>query len=72
MGELIKNHFIPSELSQVSKCNEMKSQLFTEDETATNQNFKSLESVVIEEDTCKITGDSMFTHTRKNSMFWGK
>ena len=44
----------------------MKSRLFTKDETTTtNQNFKSLESLVIENDTCKFTGDSMFIGTRK-------
>ena len=47
----------------------MKSQLFTKDVTATNQNFNSLGSVVIEEDTYKFTRHSMVTHTRKNSMF---
>ena len=39
-------------------------QLFTKDESATNETFKSLESVLIEEDTCKFTRDFMFTRVR--------
>ena len=67
MSELIENHSISSKLSKVSNFYEMES-LFTKDRTATNESFKSLRSIIIE-DTCKFTKDSMFTHTRKNSMF---
>ena len=49
MSELIENHVISSKLSKVSKCNNV-----TKEETASS--FKSLGSVVIEEDTCKIQG----------------
>ena len=73
MSELIENRTISSELPKVSKCNEIESQLVTRDETATNQTFNSLGSVVMEENTCEFTRDSMFTRTRKNSQYvWGK
>ena len=44
----------------------MESQLFTKDETANNESFKSVGSVVIQKDTWKFTRDSMMTRTKKN------
>ena len=35
---------LSSELSKVSKCQEMESQLFTKDEAAPNESFKSIRS----------------------------
>ena len=47
----------------------MESQLFIKYKIATNESFKSLGSVVIGEDIYKFRRDSMFTRTKKNSIF---
>ena len=50
----------------------MEVQQFTKDKTATNESLKSLGSIIIKEDTCSFTRDSMFTCPRKNSNVSGK